>query len=152
MRLISTILAAILVLALPAFSRAAVLEVTKFGATIDDGTNDLLGIQAAINASKPGDTILFSSGVFDLTGTSGDALTLLPDRTYKGTSGATLRGRGANGQLLSVRVDNVKFAGLTFDGDYYVKSVSHNLRIGSYQQNFTIAREGLIARTPIVRP
>ena len=46
----------------------------------------------------------------------------------------------------------VRGAGLTFDGDYYVKSVTHNLRIGSYQQNFTIAREGLIARTPIVRP
>ena len=38
-------------------------------------------------------------------------------------------------------------SGVTYDGDYYVKSVTHNLRPGSYQQNFTLSREGLIARS-----
>ena len=46
----------------------------------------------------------------------------------------------------------VRGAGVTYDGDYYVKSVTHNLRPGSYQQNFTLAREGLIARSNVVRP
>ncbi|MGW3622054.1 hypothetical protein [Streptomyces sp. NPDC000880] len=46
----------------------------------------------------------------------------------------------------------VRGAGVTYDGDYYVKSVTHNLRPGSYQQNFTLSREGLIARGKTVRP
>lgn len=46
----------------------------------------------------------------------------------------------------------VRGAGVTYDGDYYVTSVTHNLRPGSYQQNFTLSREGLIARSDIVRP
>ncbi|WP_243788588.1 hypothetical protein [Saccharopolyspora gloriosae] len=46
----------------------------------------------------------------------------------------------------------VRGAGVTYDGDYYVKSVTHNLRVGSYQQNFTLSREGLIARSDTVRP
>ncbi|MCX4510841.1 hypothetical protein OHA27_11090 [Streptomyces sp. NBC_01619] len=46
----------------------------------------------------------------------------------------------------------VRGSGVTYDGDYYVKSVTHNLRPGSYQQNFTLSREGLIARSGTVRP
>jgi phage protein D len=46
----------------------------------------------------------------------------------------------------------VRGAGVTYDGDYYVKSVTHNIRPGSYQQNFTLSREGLIARSGTVRP
>ncbi|MFJ8074336.1 hypothetical protein ACIQ7Q_10455 [Streptomyces sp. NPDC096176] len=46
----------------------------------------------------------------------------------------------------------VRGAGVTYDGDYYVRSVTHNIRPGSYQQNFTLSREGLIARSGTVRP
>ncbi|MCX4969420.1 hypothetical protein OHA98_32630 [Streptomyces sp. NBC_00654] len=46
----------------------------------------------------------------------------------------------------------VRGAGVTYDGDYFVKSVTHNIRPGSYQQNFTLSREGLIARSDTVRP
>jgi hypothetical protein len=46
----------------------------------------------------------------------------------------------------------VRGAGLTYDGLYYVKSVTHNLKPGSYTQNFTLAREGLISLTPNVIP
>ncbi|RKT89244.1 hypothetical protein SAMN05421805_13518 [Saccharopolyspora antimicrobica] len=46
----------------------------------------------------------------------------------------------------------VRGAGVTYDGDYYVKSVTHNLRVGSYQQNFTLSREGLVAGSDRVRP
>ncbi|MER5768762.1 hypothetical protein [Streptomyces sp. NPDC001985] len=46
----------------------------------------------------------------------------------------------------------VRGSGVTYDGDYYVKSVTHNLRPGSYRQNFTLSREGLIARSGTVRP
>ncbi|MGW0791114.1 hypothetical protein ACWD04_23440 [Streptomyces sp. NPDC002911] len=46
----------------------------------------------------------------------------------------------------------VRGAGVTYDGDYFVKSVTHNIRPGSYQQNFTLSREGLVARSGTVRP
>ncbi|MEU9578116.1 hypothetical protein [Streptomyces chilikensis] len=46
----------------------------------------------------------------------------------------------------------VRGSGRMYDGDYFVKSVTHNLRPGSYQQNFTLSREGLEARSDVVRP
>ncbi|MCP2259145.1 Phage protein D [Streptoalloteichus tenebrarius] len=46
----------------------------------------------------------------------------------------------------------VRGAGIAYDGLYYVKSVTHNLQRGSYTQNFTLAREGLIPLHPTVRP
>ncbi|MFF5077469.1 hypothetical protein ACFY36_10480 [Actinoplanes sp. NPDC000266] len=46
----------------------------------------------------------------------------------------------------------VRGAGVTYDGLYYVKSVTHNLQRGTYTQNFTLAREGLISLFPTVVP
>jgi hypothetical protein len=46
----------------------------------------------------------------------------------------------------------VRGAGITYDGDYYVKSVTHDLQRGSYTQNFTLAREGLVSRRSTVVP
>lgn len=44
----------------------------------------------------------------------------------------------------------VRGAGVTYDGLYYVSSVTHNLQRGEYTQDFTLAREGLISLTPTV--
>ncbi|MFE7126905.1 hypothetical protein [Streptomyces sp. NPDC057617] len=74
------------------------------------------------------------------------------------TSADAISGSGSldvnrHGYVLRPReLVGVRGAGLTYDGDYYVKSVTHNLRPGSYQQNFTLSREGLIARGRTVRP
>jgi phage protein D len=57
--------------------------------------------------------------------------------------GRVLRPRGLVG---------VRGAGVTYDGDYYVTSVTHNLRRGEYTQDFTLAREGLIALSNRVIP
>ncbi|PNG16594.1 hypothetical protein C1J00_41070, partial [Streptomyces cahuitamycinicus] len=58
-----------------------------------------------------------------------------------------------HGYILQPRqLVGVRGAGRAYDGDYYVKSVTHNLRPGSYQQNFTLSREGLEARSDYVRP
>lgn len=46
----------------------------------------------------------------------------------------------------------VRGAGVAYDGDYYVTSVTHTLRPGEYTQNFTISREGMVARSDTVRP
>ncbi|MEU7564156.1 hypothetical protein [Streptomyces eurythermus] len=58
-----------------------------------------------------------------------------------------------HGYLLQPRrLVGVRGAGRAYDGDYFVKSVTHNLRPGSFQQNFTLSREGLEARGDTVRP
>jgi hypothetical protein len=46
----------------------------------------------------------------------------------------------------------VRGAGRAYDGDWYVTSVTHTLRPGEYRQNFTISREGMVAREAVVRP
>ena len=57
------------------------------------------------------------------------------------------------GRLLSPRgLVGVRGAGITYDGLYYVKSVTHNIKRGAYTQNLTLVREGLISLTPLVIP
>ncbi|MBC9728850.1 hypothetical protein [Streptomyces sp. TRM68367] len=74
------------------------------------------------------------------------------------TSADSINGSGSldvnrHGYVLRPReLVGVRGAGVTYDGDYYVKSVTHNLRPGSFRQNFTLSREGLIARGTSVRP
>jgi hypothetical protein len=50
------------------------------------------------------------------------------------------------GHVLKARqLVGVRGAGLAFDGLYYVKSVTHNIKRGEYKQNFTLSRNGLIS-------
>ena len=44
----------------------------------------------------------------------------------------------------------VRGAGLPFDGLYYVKSVTHDIKRGEYKQSFTLARNGLVSTVPTV--
>lgn len=46
----------------------------------------------------------------------------------------------------------VRGVGYSYDGIYYVKRVTHNVRKGEYKQNFTLTREGLGAISPVVIP
>ncbi len=55
-----------------------------------------------------------------------------------------------NGILRARRLVGVRGAGFSFDGLYYVQSVVHTIRAGSYTQNFTLSREGLDSTTPVV--
>lgn len=53
------------------------------------------------------------------------------------------------GRLLKSRkLVGVRGAGLPFDGLYYVKSVSHEIKRGEYKQSFTLARNGLVSTLP----
>jgi hypothetical protein len=57
------------------------------------------------------------------------------------------------GDLLQPRgLVGVRGAGLSFDGLYYVKRVTHTLRHGEYKQQFTLTREGKGTTVPGVRP
>jgi hypothetical protein len=49
------------------------------------------------------------------------------------------------GLLKARRLVGVRGAGTAFDGLYFVKSVTHSIKRGSYKQNFTLARNGLIS-------
>jgi hypothetical protein len=57
--------------------------------------------------------------------------------------GSVLRARGLVG---------VRGAGLSYDGNYYVRRVKHVIARGSYSQQFTISREGTGTLLPVVRP
>jgi hypothetical protein len=55
------------------------------------------------------------------------------------------------GRLLKSRqLVGVRGAGLPFDGLYYVKSVTHEIKRGEYKQGFTLARNGLVSTFPTV--
>jgi hypothetical protein len=52
--------------------------------------------------------------------------------------------------LRSRMLVGVRGAGITYDGLYYVNSVTHTLKRGEYKQNFTLSRDGLVSPTPVV--
>jgi hypothetical protein len=57
------------------------------------------------------------------------------------------------GDLLQARgLVGLRGAGLSYDGLYYVKRVSHTLRQGEYRQSFTLTREGVGSTVPAVLP
>ncbi len=67
----------------------------------------------------------------------------------------------AEGEVDSVRYGHalrarklvgVRGAGLTYDGFYYVRRVTHTIARGEYTQRFSISREGLTSLTPVVVP
>ncbi len=52
--------------------------------------------------------------------------------------------------LRARRLVGVRGAGISYDGHYYVKSVTHNLSRGEYKQSFSISREGTKPLMPVV--
>ena len=50
--------------------------------------------------------------------------------------------------LQARRLVGLRGAGQAFDGLYYVKSVTHNIKHGEYKQSFTLSRNGLISTLP----
>lgn len=54
--------------------------------------------------------------------------------------------------LRSRMMVGVRGAGLSYDGLYYVNSVSHDIKRGQYKQSFSLSRDGLVANTPVVPP
>lgn len=52
--------------------------------------------------------------------------------------------------LRSRMLVGVRGAGLTYDGLYYVDSVTHSIKRGEYKQSFQLSRDGLISNTPRV--
>jgi len=57
-----------------------------------------------------------------------------------------------NGLLKPHGLVGLRGAGDTFDGNYYVKSVTHKISKGRYTQSFSLSREGTGTRLPFVLP
>jgi hypothetical protein len=77
------------------------------------------------------------------------------------TTASTVKAVTASGELDAARYGSVlqarqlvgvRGAGYSFDGLYYVKSVSHAIKRGEYKQSFQLSREGLGATVPAVIP
>ena len=64
----------------------------------------------------------------------------------------TLNARQYGKVLRARQLVGVRGAGQSFNGNYYVRSVTHTLKKGEYKQQFTIEREGLGSLTPVVIP
>ena len=57
------------------------------------------------------------------------------------------------GEILKARsIVGVRGAGATFNGNWYVQSVTHSIRKGEYRQRFSLNREGTHPLLPLVRP
>ncbi|QSQ27587.1 hypothetical protein JY651_22905 [Pyxidicoccus parkwayensis] len=57
------------------------------------------------------------------------------------------------GDLLRPRgLVGLRGVGWMHDGFYYVKNVTHSIKVGEYKQRFTLTREGLGALLPVVPP
>lgn len=55
------------------------------------------------------------------------------------------------GRVLKARqLVGVRGAGPAYDGLYYVKSVTHDIKRGEYKQSFTLSRNGLVSTLPTV--
>ncbi len=55
------------------------------------------------------------------------------------------------GRVLKARgLVGVRGVGMAFDGLYYIKSVTHNIKRGEYTQDFALSRNGLISTVPSV--
>jgi hypothetical protein len=81
---------------------------------------------------------------------------LMAGLAYAGQHSDSVFGNGTldvarYGRILKSRqLVGVRGAGLPFDGLYYVKSVSHDIKRGAYKQSFSLARNGLISTFPTV--
>lgn len=56
------------------------------------------------------------------------------------------------GVLRARKLVGVRGVGLSYDGFYYVRRVTHTIRPGDYTQSFSISREGTGTLTPVVVP
>lgn len=82
-------------------------------------------------------------------------------RAQAETDASTDRVVEVNGELDAARYEallqpralvGLRGAGYSYDGLYYVKSVTHNVSTGEYRQSFVLRREGLGSITPVVIP
>jgi hypothetical protein len=94
--------------------------------------------------------------MLDDTAQLGPVAALMRGIAYAGQHSDSVFGTGRldvarYGRVLKSRqLVGVRGAGLPFDGLYYVKSVTHEIKRGQYKQSFSLARNGLVSTVPRV--
>ncbi len=89
----------------------ATVNVADFGATPNDGADDTIAIQSAIDASIVGDTILFNAGRYDI----GEIL-IRSSRSYRGAAGAVIRSNAALAWRIEYNAADINVSNLRFEG------------------------------------
>jgi hypothetical protein len=83
-----------------------------------------------------------------------EALLCALGRAAKNSDSTTVSGSldvARYGRVLKARkLVGVRGAGQAYDGLYFVKSVTHNIKHGEYKQNFSLVRNGLVSTVPRV--
>ena len=99
-------------------SYAATINITSYGATPNDGTDDTVAIQNAINAASPGDTVYIPNGTFNVT----NVINAKSNVNIQGQSqsGAILKFTGGSARsaiILCNGKSNITISALTIDGN-----------------------------------
>lgn len=123
--------------------------------SVDKATWPALGRTAALQAwgsNRRRDLLPGSEGL-----TYSQARALAEGRTNR-SSQETMIAEGEldalsyGGILRAAGLVGVRGVGRTYDGDYYVAQVTHQLARGSFRQKFRLSRGGIAALKPLVRP
>lgn len=75
---------------------------------------------------------------------------LLGESTAAVTANGSLDVLRYNKFLRARMLVGVRGAGAAYDGNYYVDSVTHDIKPGAYTQSFSLSRDGLLARSSTV--
>ena len=67
------------------------------------------------------------------------------------TASGEIDGLRYGGVLHARSTVDLRGVGATFDGRYYVQSVTHSISKGEYRQRFSIRRSGVYPLSPLVR-
>ncbi len=116
------------VLVAPTFTRAADIDVARFGAIANDDRDDAPAIRSAIDAAKKGDVIRFAAGRYEFA-----SQVILPnDVKLTGVRGETLIHVADKIHAFKIGDDrgNVSFADLSFDGGVlFIDGKAHDLAL-----------------------
>jgi hypothetical protein len=140
------------------------LEPTQVTGQVQDrSTNQNIPVQTFASSSpplssQPPNPLTMRQQPFRESGVSAaQALARAQARTDASTNQVVT----ANGELNALSYGDIlharglvglRGAGYSYDGLYYVKSVTHTIQKGSYKQKFTLTREGLGSLVPAVIP
>jgi hypothetical protein len=148
------------------FSNNALAPVTVSGQVQDRQTNVTVPVMTFVSTRPPlaaEPAIIFNQPNVRKVLFEGNGLTVAQAyaRAQAQTDASTDNVVTASGELSAVRYGGIlqsrgivglRGVGYSYDGFYYVKSVSHNISRGEYKQNFTLTRDGTGALSPVVVP
>jgi len=118
---------------------AAVINVSAYGATADDGNDDTAAINNAIAAAAPGDTVAFAAGTYDLiTPYDANQLIRITGKTNVTLQGATVSGAPATTLLRHITTAVLPGAAAPFNQADPARTIYGVGNTGLVLRNFVI--------------